>query len=71
MATTNELIELAMGDESGWERLHALVQERKNAELLARGLEARATTADEWARSWVSALEEMHAGLKVRLPRGA
>lgn len=69
MATTNELLELATGDESGWERLHELCQNRANAELLAQGLAARATIADEWARSWASVLEELHPGLKVRLPR--
>lgn len=69
MATTNELLELAMGDEAGWERLHDLCHDRVNADLLARGIERHATMNDEWARAWVSGLEEMHPGLKVRLPR--
>ena len=66
--TDEILLRLALhGGESEWEELHRLCLDRKIAERLAQALERRSTDADDVASAWASVLEELHAGLKIKL----
>lgn len=69
MSSETELLEIALGDPSGWERLTDMCLDRSIAEKLARALEACDRADNERVRDWASALEEMHPGLKVRLKK--
>lgn len=68
MSTAKELLDLALGDPSGWERLTDLCLDRANAETLARALESSELIGNDAVRDWASALEEMHPKLKISLP---
>ncbi len=65
------LLQMALrGDAVEWDRLHELCQDRPTAELLAQALEQSKAPVADTVRSWAQVLEEMHLGLKVKLPSG-
>lgn len=65
------LLQMALrGDATEWDRLHELCQDRRTAELLAQALEQSGAPVADTVRSWAQVLEEMHLGLKVKLPSG-
>lgn len=67
--TEEKLLNLALhGGEKEWDELQKLCRDRDIAKKLGAALERHTTDTDDVAAAWAGVLEDLHPGLKVKLP---
>ncbi len=64
------MLAVALHGSDDWDKLYEKCLDRDQAETLARMLERCATAENAEAAAWGQLLEQMHAGLQVKLRAG-